>query len=81
MVFLANDDDDKKHQTVNQANDQIEEEEDNLGSMPNPDKVNEKSTLDEAHDVGLYEQADDEHPVEINIAKQVEDAEKAEWQD
>lgn len=34
------------------------------------------NVLDAAHSVGLYEEADEEHPAELGLANQVEEAEK-----
>lgn len=44
------------------------------GSTPNPES--DDNTLDTAHEAGLYEDQDEEHPGEINIAKEVEKDEK-----
>ena len=44
------------------------------GSTPNPES--DDNTLDAAHQAGLYEDQDEEHPGELNIAKEVEKDEK-----
>lgn len=44
------------------------------GSTPDPES--DDNTLDTAHDAGLYEDQDEEHPGEIDIAKEVEKDEK-----
>jgi len=55
---------------------QVDDEQSAFGSMPNPEQVKSNDTLDQAHKMGLYTKADEEHPAPINIAKQVNNAEK-----
>lgn len=55
---------------------QVDDEQSSFGSMPNPEEVQEKDALEQAQDMGLYTKSDDEHPAKLNIAKQVNDAEK-----
>lgn len=57
------------------SNPQINDEEGNQGSMPDPEMVDKEDTLEEAQDMGLYTNADEEHPAELNIAEQVQNAE------
>jgi hypothetical protein len=55
---------------------QVDDEQSSFGRMPNPEEVQEKDTLEQAQDMGLYTKSDDEHPAKLNIAKQINDAEK-----
>ncbi len=41
-----------------------------------PDLESDDNVLDTAHEAGVYEQADEEHPAESNIAEEVERDEK-----
>lgn len=45
------------------------------GSTPDPES--DDNTQDTAHDAGIYENQDEEHQGEIDIAKEVEKDEKA----
>jgi hypothetical protein len=45
------------------------------GSMPNPEEEDEKDVLERAQEAGLYTDADEENPAELDIAKEVNDAE------
>ena len=57
------------------SNPQVNDEEGIQGSMTDPDIAEGDYTLDEAHNEGLYRNADEEHPAELNLAEQVQDAE------
>lgn len=70
--------DDKKHEEAKTP--QIQDEEDPEGSMPatGSDEA-EESTLEEAHEIGLYNNSTDEGEgvvEEVDIAKQLEEAER-----
>lgn len=41
-----------------------------------PDLESDDDTLENTHSMGLYPNADDEHPAELNLAGEVEKAEK-----
>ena len=45
------------------------------GSAPDPEGIEEKDTLDQAHDMGLYKDQDEEHPKELGLGEQVNKAE------
>lgn len=47
------------------------------GSTPDPET--DDNTLDTAHEAGLYENQDEEHPGEIGIAEEVNKDEKDQW--
>lgn len=51
------------------------------GMMTNPEEVEEKDTLEMAQDVGLYTENDEEHPAEVGIAQEIEEAEKKRWEE
>ncbi len=53
-----------------------EDEQDFDGTMPNVEGVEGEDTLDRAHRSGLYENSDEEHPAPLNIAGEIETAEK-----
>lgn len=59
---------------------QIPGEQSESGTMPDPEQIQDKDTLDMAHDVGLYEENDEEHPAEVGIAEEIEEAEKDKWE-
>jgi hypothetical protein len=44
------------------------------GSEPVPDS--DSNVLDNAHDVGLYSEADEENPKEVGIGREIEEDEK-----
>ncbi len=44
-------------------------------SGSNADLESDDDVLETAHEAGLYQSADDEHPQELNIAEQVQNAE------
>lgn len=46
-------------------------------SGSNPDPESDDNVLDNAHAAGLYENANEENPVELNIAKEIEKDENA----
>ena len=52
----------------------IQDENSPFGSTS--DSAEEKDVLDEAHDVGLYSDAEEDEPEELDIAGEVEEAEK-----
>lgn len=56
---------------LKKTNPQYEGESDMEGSMPDPEEVNSKSVLDQEHEMGLYEAADEEHLMELNIAEEI----------
>lgn len=60
---------DKKE--LEKTNPEYKGESDMEGSMPDPEEVNSKSVLDHEHEMGLYEAADEEHPMELNIAEEI----------
>ncbi|MBI3485731.1 hypothetical protein HY025_02190 [Candidatus Daviesbacteria bacterium] len=64
--------DDQKHKQAKA----VEEvgDEDASGTMA--DLESDDDMLENAHKAGLYEKSDDEHPEELNVAKEVENAEK-----
>ncbi len=45
-------------------------------SGSNADPESDDNTLDAAHDAGLYEDQDEQHPGEINVAEEVQKDEK-----
>lgn len=59
---------------------QIMGEQSESGTMPDPEIIQDKDTLDMAHDVGLYEENDEEHPSEVSIADEINEAEKDRWE-
>lgn len=65
-------DEDKKHGIVEKS--EMVGDEDISGSMPNPES--DDDVLDVAHKRGLYQKANEEHPEELDIASQVDKAEK-----
>lgn len=66
--------DDQKHQS---ALDQDENTGEQSISGATPDPESDDNVLDAAKEAGLYEKADEEHPQELNIAEEIEEAEKA----
>jgi hypothetical protein len=69
------------------------DDEDDFGDELSPPVLDEQSTgnsnsqlesgdnvLDMAHEVGFYEDADEEHPMELNIAEQINQAERKQWE-
>lgn len=54
-----------------------EESGENAVSGSNPDVDSDDNMLDNAHEMGLYENSSEEDQEELNIAEQVEQAEKA----
>lgn len=54
----------------------LEDEQSASGSSPDPEVVNEEDTLERAQDMGLYGNADEEHPKELDIAGQINNAEE-----
>lgn len=65
-------DEDKKHSIVEKS--EMVGDEDVAGSMASPES--DDDVLDSAHEMGLYQKASEEHPKEVGIAKQVDEAEK-----
>ena len=65
-------DHEKKHEAV--MSPQRKDEEGMDGSTPNLES--DDNMLDAVHGVGLYPQADEEHPAELNLAAEIEQAEK-----
>lgn len=61
---------------VTNASPQERDEEELDGHMPNPEIVNSRDALDEAQSNGLAEDADEEHPKELNMAQDIENAEQ-----
>lgn len=45
------------------------------GSASDPEAIEEKDTLDQAHDMGLYKDQDEEHPKELGLGAQINEAE------
>lgn len=45
------------------------------GSASDPEEIEEKDTLDQAHDMGLYKDQDEEHPKELGLGEQINEAE------
>ena len=45
------------------------------GSASDPEEIAEKDTLDQAHDMGLYQDQDEEHPKELGLGQQINEAE------
>ncbi len=68
--------DDDKHQTS--ADQDFTTGEGSI-SGSNPDLESDDDVLKTAHESGLYQSADDEHPQELNIAQQVQNAEISQW--
>lgn len=61
--------DDQKHQDA--LDEDIKTGEQSIsGSTPDPES--DDNALDAAHKAGLYEDQDEEHPGEVNVAKEVE---------
>ena len=46
------------------------------GSASDPEEVEEEDTLEDVQDVGLYQDVDEEHPRELDIAKEIDKAEE-----
>lgn len=65
-------DDQDKHDIVQTP--QVVGETSKSGSMVDPES--DDNVLDNAHEMGLYEEADEEHPAELGIAEQVEKDER-----
>ncbi len=65
-------DDDKKHKDALAVEQTGEEDE----SGTNASLESDDNALDAAQSAGLYTKADEEHPAELGIAKEVEKAEK-----
>lgn len=65
----------KRHIPDQQKHQEAEQEDTKTGehsiSGSNPDPETDDNTLDAAHGAGLYENQDEEHPGEINIAREV----------
>lgn len=70
--------DDKKHQKA-RSEDDVTGEESVSGSTP--DLESDDDTLKSAQDAGLYENQDEEHPGELNIASEIEKDEKQHLKD
>lgn len=70
------DNDDKKHQFLENAD---EDESVKVDSTDEPHS--DADTLDNAHKMGLYKSADEEHPAELNIAGEIDKAEKNQRED
>lgn len=67
--------DQKKHNQAESV--QVQGEESREGSMPTSgSKETTKTTLEEAQNMGLYEDQDEEHPDELGIAEEIEKDEK-----
>lgn len=45
------------------------------GSASDPEEIEDKDTEDLAHDMGLYTNSDEEHPVELGLSEQINKAE------
>ena len=45
------------------------------GSSSDPEEIQQEDTLDMAHDMGLYLNQDEEHPKELGLAGQINEAE------
>jgi hypothetical protein len=73
----SNNDDDSKHQSTQSPS--VADEQSLSGSTPDPES--DDDTLEAAHEAGLYEDADDEHPAELNLAEEVEKDEKRHQQE
>ena len=69
---MANDDEDKKHKKV------VTPAQAGEGKISGsvPDLESDDDMLENAHEMGLYQADDGEHPQELNIADQVMAAEK-----
>lgn len=65
-------DDDTKHKQANESNQSGNE--DLSGTMP--DLESDDDTLKNAQDMGLYKEADEEHPSEVGIAEEIGKREK-----
>lgn len=63
---------DVKHEEVEAP--QIQGEKSVSGSTPDPES--DDNVLKAAQEAGLYEEADEEHPTELNIAEEIEKDEK-----
>lgn len=70
---LGNWPDSKKHRgTISPEEDS---EQSRSGHMPDPEEVEGKDTLDAAQEVGLYTEADEEHPKEVGLGEEVNELE------
>ncbi len=76
------DDDQKRHDQATMGSD-IEDYDQAtaVGHAPEVEVVEEKDTLETAQDMGLYEDADEEHPKPLNIAEEIEKDEKKQWEE
>lgn len=76
---LGNWPDAKKHEATLSPEEEAEQE--RSGHMPDPeevtgaDKSNPKTNLDAAQEVGLYTEADEEHPEEVGLGEQINELE------
>lgn len=55
---------------------EIKDEQGLIGSEPDPEDINQDDWLDKAHKMGQQMEEDDEHPEEIDIARDIDKAEK-----
>ena len=55
---------------------QVDDEQSFAGSMPDPEEVDEKDTLEDAQDVGFATNADEEHPEELKMGENINKAEE-----
>lgn len=58
-------DDDLKRLEQEKTDPENSDQQGYLGSEPDPELATEKDTLEEAQEMGLYPQADEEHPVPL----------------
>ncbi|RJQ27803.1 hypothetical protein C4577_00560 [Candidatus Parcubacteria bacterium] len=63
---------DRKHRDVKPPN--VKGEESISGDMTTPDA--DDNVLDNAHEAGLYEDADEEHPKELDLGEEINKDEK-----
>lgn len=66
--------DSEKHKAAQSP--QEEGEQSRSGLMPDPEEVTEDDTLEAAHKVGLHTEADEEHPDELDIDKELDELEE-----
>lgn len=57
---------------------EIKGEESESGDAPNPEEIEEKDTLDLAHDTGLYEDQNEENPGELGLGEEIDKDEEYE---
>lgn len=67
----------KKQHELEKSKPQVAGEQSAFGHMPNPGKVKQSTTLERAQKMGLYTEANEAHPHELNIAEELREKRKA----